>query len=122
MNKNNHEVMKEILIERKKILEEELKRLNSTKNSDPQGQDSADQASAAVVESLENSLQSTELQEYTMILKALEMIEKGTYGICIDCGLPIAEKRLRYYPHVTRRLLCQEAIEQDLQKPTSSSL
>ncbi len=121
-NKKNNTAMKTVLIERKKILEEGFKQLSSTKNSDQQGQDSADQASAAVVESLENSLQSTEIQEYKMILKALEMIEKGTYGICIDCDLPIAEKRLKFYPNVTRCLLCQEAIEQDFNRINSPIL
>lgn len=115
-NKNNNVAMKEVLLARKKNLEEDFKQLSSAKNSDQQGQDSADQASASVVESLENSLQSTEIQEYQMILKSLEMIEKGTYGICIDCGLAIAEKRLNFYPNATRCLLCQEAIEQDFQK------
>jgi len=47
-----------------------------------------------------------------MILKALQMIEVGTYGICTVCGKSISEKRLLMFPNSTRCLACQENIEE----------
>ncbi len=122
MDAQTQELMKQALLKRQKELEEDLQELHINKDGDYQGQDSADQASTAVSESLENSLQSTELEEYTMNLKALEMIEKGTYGICMECSQPIPEKRLKFYPNATRCLLCQEALEQDMRSMINPSL
>ena len=41
--------------------------------------------------------------ELTHIDSALQRLEDGTYGECIDCGEPIAEKRLEFDPSA---LLC----------------
>lgn len=98
-------------MERKKELEEQLQQLAGAPISVDQVQDTGDQALSAVMETLRNSLQDSEYQEYTRIIKALQAIEAGTYGICSDCGEPIAEKRLKYNPNATRCIACQEAHE-----------
>ena len=103
--------IKEQLIERKHQLEEELVDLSNGKFSDDQVQDVGDQALSSTMESLRGSLQDKELQEYNMILKVLEKIDNGQYGICVDCGQTISEKRLSVYPNATRCLACQEALE-----------
>ncbi len=103
--------VKEKLLERRKELEELLLTLAREKITDNQVQDSADQVSSATLETLRNSLETAELEEYNRLLRALEAIDKGTYGVCIDCGQPIAEKRLKVYPDATRCLACQEASE-----------
>jgi DnaK suppressor protein len=109
---NNNASIKEKLLERKVQLEEELRRLVQEKVSDDQVQDPGDQALASVLEELNISLQHNEWAEYNMVLKALEMIAEGTYGICSECGNPIAEKRLLMYPNATRCIACQEAFEE----------
>lgn len=100
------------LLARKHELEDELSRLSREKFSDEQIADPADQASVSTMEDLNVSLQNNERAEYEMILKALTMLEQGTYGICSDCGVAIAEKRLSLYPNATRCLACQEALEE----------
>ena len=99
------------LLKRKAELEEEMRALNSQKFSDDQVQDVGDQALTSTMDSLTSSLQNTKIDEYKRILRALEMIEEGTYGVCVDCGNPISEKRLKSFPNATRCLLCQEAYE-----------
>lgn len=37
-------------------------------------------------------------QRLTAVQRALERIEKGTYGACVRCGDPIAEGRLEVMP------------------------
>lgn len=32
------------------------------------------------------------------VLRALEKLDEGTYGVCDDCGRPIAPARLRFAP------------------------
>jgi len=97
---------------RKQELEEQLTNLSTEQISDGQVQDIGDQALSSIMESLRASLQDTEVDEYRRIVKALEMIEKGTYGICEDCNLAISEKRLKLIPNAVRCLMCQEAFEE----------
>jgi DnaK suppressor protein len=104
--------IKKQLIDRKVELEAELEHLYKDKITDDQVQDPADQASASTMESIRNSLQETERDEYVRIVKAIQMIEDGTYGICVDCGQPISEKRLKSYPNASRCLVCQEVFEE----------
>lgn len=99
------------LIERKDELEERLRRLSTEKVSDDHVQDPGDQALTSTMEDLRSSLQDTEWQEYKRIRQALQKIEEGTYGVCIDCGGDITEKRLKSYPNAARCLACQEAFE-----------
>ncbi len=40
--------------------------------------------------------------------EALERIEKGTYGICRDCGEPIADARLNAIPWARVCITCKE--------------
>jgi len=42
---------------------------------------------------------------------ALRRLADGSYGICADCGEPIALERLRAYPAAQRCLDCQSAHE-----------
>jgi DnaK suppressor protein len=45
------------------------------------------------------------------ILSALERIESGEYGICEECGDPIAEARLKAAPWAATCISCQQEIE-----------
>ena len=48
----------------------------------------------------------------TEVERALERIEQGTYGKCVDCGQPIPEKRLEAIPWAARDVKCEEQLEQ----------
>lgn len=111
LTKKQLESIKNELLERKALLEAELERLSKEQISDGTSQDDGDQAVSSSLETLRNSLQNSEYEEYTMILSALDRLDNGTYGICEDCGEEIAEKRLKYYPNAKRCLVCQEAQE-----------
>jgi DnaK suppressor protein len=111
LKKAELEKVKNQLLARKKELEEQLSELATQKVSDDQVQDAGDQALSSVMETLRNSLQDAEYQEYVRIIQALQALAKGTYGICVDCGASISEKRLKYYPNASRCIACQEASE-----------
>lgn len=107
----NLEEIKQQLLERKKELDRDLGELYKPTNfSDVQ--DVGDQALSSSMETIKISLQDAELDEYNRIVKALEMMEEGIYGICVDCGQPISEKRLKLFPNATRCLKCQELVEE----------
>ena len=106
--------IKKDLIKRKEELEEQLAQMHKDQ-SEPQettGLDIGDQTISSIIETLRNTLQDTELGEYKKVMRALEMIEEGTYGICMDCNRDIGEKRLNSYPNAQRCVVCQEEFEE----------
>jgi DnaK suppressor protein len=111
MEQQKLEKIKQRLLERKQEFEQELARMYKEKVTDDQVQDPGDQAVSSIMQLLQSSMQDTRLEEYRRIINALQMIDEGTYGICIDCGGPISEKRLLLFPNATRCLACQEAYE-----------
>lgn len=109
---SNVESIKQQLLERKQQLEEAMSLLYKEKVSDDQVQDTGDQALSSSLEEIKISLHNNELDEYQMIMKAIDMIDQGTYGVCIECGNVISERRLSLFPNATRCLACQEAMEE----------
>lgn len=51
-------------------------------------------------------------QELQRIDAALQRIENGEYGYCLDCDEPIAEQRLKFDPAVTLCINCASLREQ----------
>ena len=109
--KKGLEETKEMLLARKRELEQQLTELSFERFSDETVKDPGDEALSLTMDSIRETLKETEHAEYSRILKALEMIDTGTYGICIECGQPIKEKRLKHFPNATRCLVCQERFE-----------
>ena len=52
-----------------------------------------------------------ELEELAAIDSALNRMKEGTYGLCVDCDVPIAPARLQASPEAARCIDCQEKTE-----------
>ena len=111
INKSELVKIKQDLLQRKKDIEQELQHLSNEKMVDGQSQDDGDQVVSLTMETLRNSLQGAEYQEYNNIVAALRSIEDGTYGICQECGQQISQTRLKYNPNARRCISCQEKAE-----------
>ncbi len=48
---------------------------------------------------------------------ALERLDDGAYGLCDECGEPIAPARLKAVPEVTTCIRCQDRIEREVRRP-----
>jgi DnaK suppressor protein len=46
-------------------------------------------------------------QQLAEVLGALERIEHGRYGTCVDCGKPVPPGRLEAKPEAARCVACQ---------------
>lgn len=103
--------IRQLLTKRKNEMSSQLLDLSHEKVSDGQVQDSGDEALSLTMENLQNSLQQSEMDELKLIDGALNRIAKGEYGICLDCGMPISERRLETFPYAARCIICQEALE-----------
>ena len=79
----------------------------SMENNTRQG-DMADQASGNNEVHIQLRLKQTDAKILQAIEEALGRIEKGTYGICRDCGEPIPEPRLNAIPWTRVCITCKE--------------
>ncbi len=50
-------------------------------------------------------------RQLDQVLGALQRIDLGTYGICVDCGGPVPEGRLEAKPEAARCVACQARLD-----------
>jgi RNA polymerase-binding transcription factor len=79
----------------------------SMENNTRQG-DMADQASGNNEVHIQLKLKQTDAKILQAIEDALTRIDKGTYGVCRDCGEPIAPARLNAIPWTRVCITCKE--------------
>ena len=79
----------------------------SMENNTRQG-DMADQASGNNEVHIQLKLKQTDAKILQAIEEALTRIDKGTYGVCRDCGEMIAEARLNAIPWTRVCIACKE--------------
>ena len=79
----------------------------SMENNTRQG-DMADQASGNNEVHIQLKLKQTDAKILQAIEEALTRIDRGTYGICRDCGEPIADARLNAIPWTRVCITCKE--------------
>lgn len=103
--------VKQALIQRRDEMDNKLTAHSHEEVTDRATHDSGDEALSLLMERLQTSLQKTEMNELHLIEEALGRIDKEEYGLCIDCGEPISEKRLTHFPYAARCIVCQEALE-----------
>jgi len=87
-------------------LENIKKNLTGGRSADSQEQ-AQELENAEVVDALGNEAR----LELSRIAKALDLISKGSYGSCADCGAEIPMARLKAYPFADRCIRCATASE-----------
>jgi DnaK suppressor protein len=99
--------------ELRRMIAEEHERATVELISDLEGVvgDEADQAFAKTRAGVETELLDRHLRELDAIETARERISAGTFGVCPDCGVPIAPARLRANPAALRCTECQSRHE-----------
>ena len=85
-----------------------IKPLQTSMETNTRQGDLADQASGNNEVHIQIKLKQTDAKILVAIQEALDRITKGTYGICRDCGEPIAEQRLNAIPWTRVCIACKE--------------
>ena len=85
-----------------------IKPLQATMETNTRQGDMADQASGNNEVHIQLKLKQTDAKILQAIEEALARIEKGTFGICRDCGEPIAPARLNAIPWTRVCITCKE--------------
>lgn len=110
---------------RKRLIEERARLKASLERMDTRGDelmdagaeegDFDDAASDAATETLDRGTDMALEENLRSLIEeidaALEKIERGTYGICDNCGGPIKIGRLDRLPYATMCVECQERME-----------
>ena len=71
----------------------------------------AEVATVTVDREIDYTLEENSEHVLTAIEAALQRIEDGTYGICVNCGQEIAEERLAAIPWATHCIDCKRLEE-----------
>jgi DnaK suppressor protein len=85
-----------------------IKPLQASMDSNTRQGDMADQASGNNEVHIQLKLKQTDAKILQAIEEALWRLDKGTYGICRDCGEPIAPARLNAIPWTRVCITCKE--------------
>ena len=85
-----------------------VKPIQASMDTNTRQGDLADQASGNNEVHIQLKLKQTDAKILQAIEEALYRMEKGTYGICRDCGEPIAPARLNAIPWTRVCITCKE--------------
>lgn len=117
LTKEELEQVRKRLIERKKELLKDISDILEKEAKEEYQEliqtirEEGDIASAELQESTILALAEIKAKEVEQIEAALERIDEGEYGICIECGDWIRPARLEVMPYAIRCRDCQEKIE-----------
>lgn len=113
MNKAFLQRMKSILLSERDDL---TKKTSREVDIDTDG-DETDEIQANILIELNNQLSTRNAAKLVQIADALHRVDNKTYGLCLDCGEAIPEKRLLINPHFQTCISCAEEREsQDKQR------
>jgi DnaK suppressor protein len=85
-----------------------IKPLQASMETNTRQGDMADQASGNNEVHIQLKLKQTDAKILQAIEEALLRLDKGTYGVCRDCGEPIAPARLNAIPWTRVCITCKE--------------
>jgi DnaK suppressor protein len=84
---------------------------DETEESTPDYNHLAETASVTLDREIDYTLEEIDEQVLGAIDEALARIESGTYGLCVNCGRPINEERLRAIAWATLCIDCKRLEE-----------
>lgn len=106
--------LRNILVDRRKRLARAVEGQLSTTSSGERVKSGSNLLDAAIDSSTRDlafQMASTGFNEVQSIDRALRRIDEGSYGLCSECGDPIAEARLKALPFAELCLKCQADYE-----------
>ena len=106
----DHDVYKKALLSKRGeiIAEGGGKQINASMETNTRQGDLADQATGTNEVHIQLKVKQTDAKILQAIEEALWRMEQGTYGICRDCGEPIAAARLNAIPWTRVCITCKE--------------
>ena len=101
----DNDLVKRELEERLQSLSDQLADLQAMLRA-PHSRDSEERAIERESDEVLEELERNALDEIAHVKAALERIGEGLYGLCVNCGQPIAEARLKALVYATQCIDC----------------
>ena len=116
MSKKDMEKYRRLLEEKKTSLSSDLAKTRSAEEetTEESTQDIADKAVSSYTREFLYSLTDGERTVLLQIDEALNRVDDGAYGFCLNCSAAISEKRLIAVPWTPHCVDCQELAEKGL--------
>lgn len=117
VNKKDQQALRELLEQRAEQLRAELQLVQSDRNDDIDAagrdtvHDAGEQGEQLSRDEVRRSEQERDAKELGDVNAALQRMDEGRYGECVDCGGKIAPSRLLVQPAALRCIKCQERHE-----------
>lgn len=111
MDQKKLDKFKKMLLEKREALIQTVEEMKQDDEGAPIALDSGDRAFSSYEKELLYQLSDTERKILMLVMEALDRIEKGTYGFCVECSKPIQETRLHAIPWARHCISCQELQE-----------
>jgi DnaK suppressor protein len=105
-----------LLARRQELLDEAGRTLNGMTTGPQVFADPTDRASLETERIATLRIRDRERKLIAKIDSVLERIDDGTYGLCDECGEPIAVERLRARPETTLCIACKSEQEEEERK------
>ena len=116
MAKNSRDGLRSELLQKKEELTARLERItaNQRRGYEADSKERSKQLEdGEVVDALGNKARA----ELTKISVTLARMQSGEFGICIDCGMPIDEDRIKAYPYALKCINCATMDEHSKARP-----
>lgn len=84
--------------------------------------EAGDEALADLQSGIELAGMERDAEELNAVLEALARMDAGRYGLCTDCGAPIAYERLLAQPQAPRCIRCETERERLRARPSLPAL
>ena len=108
-----HQILRQMLEERRQEIHQKLKSLRETLPAENDNvKDTEEQSVDDFVQEVDFALMQMKSQTLAKIDEAIHRLEKGRYGVCIECASEIASARLTALPFAALCRDCQAAEEQ----------
>ena len=114
MNESKLEKFKKLLIEKRRFLMDSSSKAYHEENlilNPDELTDDTDVATQATMREIDCQLLDREFKELQNVEAALKRIVDGEYGVCLECGEDIAEKRLEVQPFAMYCITHAELLE-----------
>jgi DnaK suppressor protein len=111
VDQERYDVLKRMLEERRQEIQQKLKSLRETLPVETGAvRDAEEQSVDDFVQEVDFALMQMKSQTLARIDEAVQRLEDGTYGLCVECTSEIAEARLKALPFAP---LCRDCQEQE---------
>ena len=110
MNKRQRERYRKQLLEKRESLLQlvQAARTNETEGDGKEAPDLGDRALSTVIRDLSYQLTASERDILRRVEDALDRIDEGTYGTCVQCQKKVQPARLDAVPWARHCIQCQE--------------